>query len=127
MESWDILNVRSGPGKNYTVIGKLSSGAKVSIYRNEGEWSYIQSGTIKGYVNSYYLASPSNHKIAIDPGHGGNDSGAIANGIYEKELNLDVSLRVEKLLKEKGIDVVMTRRDDSRPSIKWKSEYCSKF
>ena len=42
---------------------------------------------------------------------------AIANGIYEKELNLDVALRVEKLLKEKGIEVVMTRRDDSRPSL----------
>ena len=115
--SWDVLNVRSGAGANYSIVGKLNSGAKVSIYRHEGEWSYIQSGTITGYVNNYYLSSPSDNTIAIDPGHGGSDPGAIANGIYEKELNLDVSLRVEKLLKAKGIGVVMTRRDDTYPSL----------
>ena len=118
--SWDVLNVRSGAGANYSVVGKLNSGAKVSIYRYEGEWAYIQSGTITGYVNNYYLASPSinsKHKIAIDPGHGGTDPGAIANGIYEKELNLDVALRVEKLLKQKGIEVVMTRRTDVYPTL----------
>ena len=69
--SWDVLNVRSGAGTNYSVVGKLNSGAKVSIYRNEGEWAYIKSGTITGYVNSYYLSSPSDNTIAIDPGHGG--------------------------------------------------------
>jgi N-acetylmuramoyl-L-alanine amidase len=115
--SWDVLNVRSGAGTNYSIVGKLNSGAKVSIYRHEGEWSYIQSGNISGYVNNYYLSSPSDNTIAIDPGHGGSDPGAIANGIYEKELNLDVSLRVEKLLKAKGIGVVMTRRDDTYPSL----------
>ena len=57
--SWDVLNVRSGPSTNYSVVGKLNAGAKVSIYRYEGEWAYIQSGNITGYVNSYYLASPS--------------------------------------------------------------------
>ena len=89
---------------NYPVVSKLTAGTKVSVFRYEGEWAYIQSGTITGYVNNYYLASPSTNtgnKIAIDPGHGGTDPGAIANGIYEKELNLDVALRVEKLLQAK--------------------------
>ena len=120
VDSWDVLNVRSGASTNYPVVGKLNAGAKVSVYRYEGEWAYIQSGTITGYVNNYYLASPSNNtknKIAIDPGHGGTDPGAIANGIYEKELNLDVALRVEKLLKQKGIEVVMTRRTDVYPTL----------
>ena len=120
VDSWDVLNVRSGAGANYPVVGKLKSGEKVSVFRYEGDWAYIQSGTITGYVNNYYLASPSTNtgnKIAIDPGHGGTDPGAIANGIYEKELNLDVSLRVEKLLQEKGIEVVMTRRDDTYPTL----------
>lgn len=54
------------------------------------------------------------HRITIDPGHGGKDPGAIGyNGLKEKELNLDIALKVEKLLKEKGIQVVMTRRDDT--------------
>ena len=72
--SWDVLNVRSGAGANNSIVGKLKSGAKVSIYRYEGEWAYIKSGNITGYVNSYYLASPSRvTKIAIDAGHGGTD------------------------------------------------------
>ena len=50
--------------------------------------------------------------IALDPGHGGTDPGAIGNGLYESEINLSVALKVEKLLNQKGIQVVMTRRDD---------------
>jgi N-acetylmuramoyl-L-alanine amidase len=52
-------------------------------------------------------------RIVIDPGHGGHDPGAQANGISEAELVLDVALRLEKLLaKTAGIEVVLTRRTD---------------
>ena len=50
-------------------------------------------------------------RIVIDAGHGGHDPGAIANGVREAELVLDIALRLEKLLKDKpGFDVVLTRR-----------------
>jgi N-acetylmuramoyl-L-alanine amidase len=50
-------------------------------------------------------------KIVIDPGHGGHDPGAMANGITESELVLDVALRLEKLLLQTpGVEVVLTRR-----------------
>jgi len=52
-------------------------------------------------------------RIVIDPGHGGHDPGAQANRLAEAELVLDVALRVEKLLlKQPGIEVVVTRRTD---------------
>ena len=53
-------------------------------------------------------------KVVIDPGHGGSDPGAGNEnmGILEKDLNLDVSIRVQELLEEKGVSVVMTRYDD---------------
>ncbi|MFP5379114.1 MAG: N-acetylmuramoyl-L-alanine amidase, partial [Vicinamibacteria bacterium] len=52
-------------------------------------------------------------RIVIDPGHGGRDPGARAHGVEEAELVLDVSLRLEKLLKqEPGLEVVLTRRTD---------------
>jgi N-acetylmuramoyl-L-alanine amidase len=52
-------------------------------------------------------------RIVIDPGHGGHDPGAIANRAREAELVLDIALRLEKLLlKQQGIDVVLTRRTD---------------
>lgn len=54
-------------------------------------------------------------KIVIDPGHGGHDTGTIGpNGLLEKDLVLDVSKRLGKLLQGRlGADVVFTRRDDT--------------
>jgi N-acetylmuramoyl-L-alanine amidase len=52
-------------------------------------------------------------RVVIDPGHGGHDPGATNDGLSEAELVLDVALRLEKLLlKQPGVDVVMTRRSD---------------
>lgn len=50
--------------------------------------------------------------VVIDPGHGGRDSGAMSNGLREKDLTLDTALRLERHLREEGFPVVMTRRDD---------------
>lgn len=50
-------------------------------------------------------------RIVIDPGHGGADPGASANGVTEADLVLDVALRLEKLLlAQPGFEVVLTRR-----------------
>jgi N-acetylmuramoyl-L-alanine amidase len=50
-------------------------------------------------------------RIVIDPGHGGHDPGAQANGLSEADLVLDVALRLEKLLAaQPGFEVVLTRR-----------------
>jgi N-acetylmuramoyl-L-alanine amidase len=50
-------------------------------------------------------------RIVIDPGHGGHDPGAQANGVSEAELVLDVSKRLEALLlAQPGVEVVLTRR-----------------
>ena len=49
-------------------------------------------------------------RIVIDPGHGGHDPGARANGLSEADIVLDVAQRVATLLREhRGIDVVLTR------------------
>ena len=54
-------------------------------------------------------------KIVIDPGHGGHDTGTIGpDGLLEKELVLDVSKRLGKLLAARlGAEVAFTRRDDT--------------
>ena len=54
-------------------------------------------------------------RIVVDAGHGGHDTGTIgANGLLEKDLVLDVALRLGKLLEDKlGADVVYTRKDDT--------------
>jgi N-acetylmuramoyl-L-alanine amidase len=52
--------------------------------------------------------------VVIDAGHGGDDEGARgAGGLYEKVLVLDVAQRLAERLREHGLEVVMTRRDDT--------------
>ncbi len=54
-------------------------------------------------------------RIVIDAGHGGHDTGTIGpNGLLEKDLVLDVSLRLGRLLESRlGADVIYTRDDDT--------------
>ena len=52
-------------------------------------------------------------QVVIDAGHGGSDVGAEYNGRYEKDDNLALALLVAENLKNKGVDVKLTRDDDS--------------
>jgi N-acetylmuramoyl-L-alanine amidase len=50
--------------------------------------------------------------VVVDAGHGGKDLGANREGVYEKQLNLSVALRLKQALEAKGITVYMTRATD---------------
>jgi len=52
--------------------------------------------------------------IVIDPGHGGEDSGAVGkSGLWEKEVTLDIAKRLKNLLREeKELKVILTRETD---------------
>src|SRR5690625_3076380 len=57
-------------------------------------------------------------KILIDPGHGGDDPGASANGLKEKDLTLDISKRVnDNLLSNYEVETKMTRTSDKTVSL----------
>lgn len=51
--------------------------------------------------------------VVIDPGHGGNDPGKVGTSdILEKDINLEIALTLADILKESGINVIMTRDED---------------
>ena len=50
--------------------------------------------------------------IMLDPGHGGKDPGAVANGLREKDINLRFAKILGTMLAEKGFNVVYTRTTD---------------
>jgi uncharacterized protein YjdB/N-acetylmuramoyl-L-alanine amidase len=60
-------------------------------------------------------AAPENYLVvAIDPGHGGSDSGATGNGLYEKNLTLSISNYMKaKLANYTGVSTYMTRTGDT--------------
>ncbi len=118
-------------------------GLKLSIPLYQGDISDIHTGndgkTLRLKIKSKVVQLPNNKKeeppqisvppvvitakkpgekvVVIDPGHGGSDCGAIRNGIYEKNITLDVSKRVAKILTSKGVDVYMTRDTDATVSL----------
>lgn len=61
--------------------------------------------------------------VAIDPGHGGRDGGtSLGYGLHEKDLTLDIAQRLEALLEEAQVDVVMTRTADQAVSLRERTE-----
>ena len=57
-------------------------------------------------------------KIFIDPGHGGRDGGAAANGLKEKNVTLKIAKKIRNRLKKyKNVKVKMSRTGDSYPSL----------
>jgi len=59
--------------------------------------------------------NPAAHKkvVVIDAGHGGKDPGTVSPYIHEKDVVLPVALRLKTLLEAQGIEVIMTRHDDT--------------
>ena len=55
--------------------------------------------------------------VVLDPGHGGQDSGAMCGSILEKDLTLDIAQRVDRLLQSQGLATLMTRVGDSYVSL----------
>lgn len=51
-------------------------------------------------------------KVVLDAGHGGNDGGAVGNGIIEKDYTLKISQYIHERLDELGIENTMIRNDD---------------
>ncbi len=54
--------------------------------------------------------------VGIDAGHGGSDSGAVGMGYYEKNIALDIALKLREKLQNHGFQVVMSRDADYRLS-----------
>ncbi len=77
-------------------------------------------GTMFISNSSISVFNTSAKTIVIDPGHGGIDGGSSSSGLLEKTVNLEVSLKLRKVLSDMGINVVMTR--DSDVSLESKSD-----
>ena len=67
---------------------------------------------IRKGVPSIFAANPGAIVIAVDPGHGGRFSGAVRDGLAEKDFNLDIGLKLRDLLEHAGVQVVMSRTTD---------------
>lgn len=67
------------------------------------------------------------YTVCVDAGHGGSDVGAVGlDGSYEKDDNLRLALKVKEALKKSGVNVIMTRSDDSDTQLDSRSVIANK-
>lgn len=64
--------------------------------------------------------------IVIDPGHGGKDPGASANGVVEKNVTLAIGLELQSILTARGYRVVMTRNSDTYPTLQDRTDLANR-
>ncbi|CEN78998.1 SH3 domain-containing protein [Paraclostridium sordellii] len=88
---------------------------------------YVPSETRRYNFASTPKSNRNYYKVFIDPGHGGQDSGAVGNGKHEDELNLAIARKVEQKLKSKGIEVKMSRYNDEFISLSDRAKMANQY
>ncbi len=65
-------------------------------------------------------------KVVIDPGHGGAQHGAVSeSGMAEKEISLDIALRLRRLLEGASFEVLMTRETDEAVGLDKRADFAN--
>jgi N-acetylmuramoyl-L-alanine amidase len=111
----------SGPAAAGAASGTVDAAAKVPARTAEKQGAAVATRvrqarpTKEGERSLVRALGLKIGRIVVDAGHGGHDTGTIGpNGLQEKDLVLDVALRLGKLLEQNlGADVVYTRDDDT--------------
>lgn len=81
--------------------------------------------TISQMLPKYHEPEPGQWKVLLDPGHGGKDPGAMGSrGTKEKNVNLDIAIRLRDALSRNGIEVVMTRETDVFIPLEQRTQIC---
>ncbi len=137
------VRIRSGPSTGYDMVGSTSQGASFKLLASENDWHQIaisngKTGWVAGWLTNLSSDAPApqnnnsaktdtvatttqpmsnqaltGYNIVLDPGHGGQDPGAIAlDGSYEKDLILSTAQVIAKRLEDAGATVIMTRKND---------------
>ncbi|NLW91147.1 MAG: SH3 domain-containing protein [Syntrophomonadaceae bacterium] len=126
----ELKNIEQGSARNeyefddclvqMVQLQKSSAGSGVTItIKVPGLGKYTTGLTNNGtalnimLVGKNDIKARNNNLVVLDPGHGGKDPGARGGQINEKDVNLDIALKVGDLLKQKGIQVEYTRTSDS--------------
>jgi N-acetylmuramoyl-L-alanine amidase len=66
-------------------------------------------------------------KIMIDPGHGGNDGGAVGNDLVEKNLTLDIAMRIGDFLSAYDTEIFYTRKTDQTVTLEQRSSMANEL
>jgi N-acetylmuramoyl-L-alanine amidase len=101
------------------LVGLLGLGTLFCCYSACAQTEWPEVSPHKRQPNSHPI-------IVLDPGHGGRPGSVSSSGVKEKDITLDIALRLEKLIKQKGTaQVLLTRRRDRPMSLVQRREYAN--
>jgi len=109
-----FISSGKGHGLGMCQYGAAAMAREGSSYRDIIHYYFtgVDIATIKRFGGDTPLAGK---VFVLDPGHGGDDGDNTGpGGLKEKDINLDIALRLEGMLKEAGAEVYMTRREDTK-------------
>lgn len=96
-------------------------GAAACLWMVGESWDREQERLVK-QLSEAAAADPLPFLVVVDAGHGGIDGGTQGFGQLEKDITLDLALRLEKRLQEAGCRVLMTRKDDTYLTLEQRCE-----
>ena len=104
-----------------------ADGKTIKVVTKAPKTTTPKAAATKGAVTVPVIIPPGKRRVVIDAGHGGTDHGAIRDDTSEKDITLDVSQKVEDMLKKQGYAVLMTRPVDSFVSLADRVAMAEKF
>ncbi len=88
----------------------------------------LRQGQGERYFVQLYRGDRRSAAIMLDAGHGGSDPGAIGvTGVYEKNIALEVTLKLAKALRNRGYEVIVTRDRDRFVSLGQRADLCNEL
>jgi N-acetylmuramoyl-L-alanine amidase len=108
-----MLNDRQEPNQSLSAWRRVEPGIRLAVILA----LLAISGIATGLAVDRHGGPAKSLTVCIDPGHGGRDTGALENGVAEKDVNLDIALRTRDIIESGGYRVVMTRDKDEYVSL----------
>ncbi len=119
--------IKKGPGIEYKNKEHLAQGERLKIIKTKYHWIYVKTSQNKfGWVADWMIGpnyknqinSLSDATIVLDPGHGGQDSGAVSStNKDEKKYTLRYADQTARKLRATGAKVYLTRTKDTTVSL----------
>ncbi|SFV74934.1 N-acetylmuramoyl-L-alanine amidase [hydrothermal vent metagenome] len=137
LKSPDIKRIRLAQYKQNTIRLVVETNKKIKLkYRRENDSLVVVTPLQKEEnknieIISKYTIAPKrldrNKTIVIDPGHGGKDPGAIGyRNYHEKDVVLQIGLKLKNILKSRGYKVYMTRQGDYFIKLSKRTQYANR-
>ena len=107
----DYVNIRKQPNTDAEIVGKLYRGSAATIVSHEGDWAFIKSGSVEGYIRKDYLAIGYSAEKLIDE-----------FGTKWATVTTE-TLRVREEANENATVITLVSQDESYPVVKEFNEW----